>query len=120
MKTNNSLSRRHIVKAAAIVPFSAVAGTAANSSVTVGLIGSGGRGSTDSRYAQQNPKSRVVALCDIADAPIERAKKRIPVENPKVYKDYREMLSSDVDAVIIATPHQAGRAPPWVRRTDSG
>ncbi len=42
MKTNNLLSRRHIVKAAAIVPFSAVAGTAANSSVTVGLLGSGG------------------------------------------------------------------------------
>ncbi|MBC7925909.1 MAG: hypothetical protein H7039_09660, partial [Bryobacteraceae bacterium] len=38
------LTRRNIVKAAAIIPFAAVSGTAANSAITVGLIGTGSRG----------------------------------------------------------------------------
>ena len=46
----------------------------------------------------------LVALCDIFDDRIDRAKKNIPVENPKVYKNYKDLLASDVDAVIIATP----------------
>src|SRR6185503_20847921 len=51
----------------------------------------------------QDPNARLVALCDIFDDRIEQAKKKIPVANPKVYKDYHELLASDVDAVIIAT-----------------
>ncbi len=99
------LSRRNIVKAATIVPFSAVVGSAANSAVTVGLIGSGGRGSGLARFAEQDKRGRVVALSDLLDEKIELAKKKIDVTNPKIYKDYRELLASDVDAVIIATPH---------------
>ena len=99
------LSRRNIVKAATIVPFSAVVGSAANSAVTVGLIGSGGRGSGLARFAEQDKRGRVVALSDLLDEKIELAKKKSDVTNPKIYKDYRELLASDVDAVIIATPH---------------
>ena len=106
MATNNlGLSRRSIVKAATIVPFSAVAGSAANSAVTVGLIGSGRRGPGLARFAEQDKRGQVVALSDILDEKIERAKKKIGVVNPKTFKDYRELLASDVDAVIIATPN---------------
>jgi predicted dehydrogenase len=45
-----------------------------------------------------------VALCDVVDAKIERAKQAIGTEDPKVYQDFRKLLESDVDAVIIATP----------------
>ena len=45
-----------------------------------------------------------MAVADIQDSQIEKAKKRIPYGNLKVYKDYNEMLASDIDAVIIATP----------------
>lgn len=45
----------------------------------------------------------MVALCDLFDEQIVKAKQRIPVENPTVYKDLNEMLASDIDAVIIAT-----------------
>ena len=98
------LSRRNLVQAAAFVPFAAVKGTAANSAVKVGLLGSGGRGSRLSSFVVQVPQARLVALSDLFDEQIEKAKQRIPIENPEVYKDYHEMLASDIDAVIIATP----------------
>jgi myo-inositol 2-dehydrogenase/D-chiro-inositol 1-dehydrogenase len=98
------ISRRDLVKAAAVVPFGAVRGTAANSAVKVGLIGSGGRGTFDASILVKNPKARLTALCDIFDDRIESARQKIPVENPKVFQNYHDLLASDVDAVIIATP----------------
>ena len=92
------------MKAAAIVPFAAVSGTAANSAVSVGLIGAGKRGPTVSRLLMQNTAGRITALSDLYDEKIERAKQTIGVENPAVYKDYEELLASDVDAVMISTP----------------
>ena len=98
------LTRRNIVKAAAIIPFTAVSGSAANSAVTVGLIGTGNRGTYVAATLAKNTPARVVALCDVVDSKIERAKGAIGVENPKVYNDFKKLLESDVDAVIIATP----------------
>jgi predicted dehydrogenase len=92
------------MKAAAIVPFGAVRGSAANSAVKVGLIGSGGRGTFDASILVKDPRARLVAICDLFDDRIASAKQKIPIENPKVYKDYKELLASDVDAVLIATP----------------
>ena len=100
----NSLTRRNLVQAAALVPFAAVRGTAANSAVRVGLLGSGGRGSRLASYVVKTPQAKLVALCDLFDEQIDRAKERIPISSPKVYKDLHEMLASDIDAVIIATP----------------
>jgi predicted dehydrogenase len=97
-------SRRNAVKAAALIPFAAVRGSAANSAVTVGLFGSGSRGTYVAGTLAKNTPGRVVALCDIFDAKMEKAKASIGVENPKLYKDFHQLLASDVDAVIIATP----------------
>lgn len=101
---SDDMTRRNLLRAAALIPFTAVGGTAANSAVTVGLLGSGARGTFDASLLVKYTGARLVALCDLFDEQIERAKKNIPIANPKVYKDYREMLASDVDAVIIATP----------------
>ena len=100
----SSISRRSLMQSASLVPFTAVAGSAANSAVKVGLIGAGGRGTTLARNLVQHSGARLVAISDLFDDRIERAKKRIPVENPTIYKDYHDLLASDVDAVIIATP----------------
>ena len=70
----NDQTRRAMLRAAMAVPFTAVRGSAANSAVTVGLIGSGGRGTFDAGWLVQNPDARLVALCDIFDDRIERAK----------------------------------------------
>ena len=92
------------MKIAALLPVAGARGTAANPAVTVGLIGSGGRGTFDAGLLVNIENARLVALCDIFDDRIERIKKSVPLKDPKVYKDYRELLASDVDAVIIATP----------------
>src|SRR5664280_1076219 len=98
----SEMTRRGLMKTAALLPLAGARGTAANSAVTVGLIGSGGRGTFDAGLLVNNiPNARLVALCDIYDDRIERAKRNIPLKDPKVYKDYHELLASDVDAVII-------------------
>jgi myo-inositol 2-dehydrogenase/D-chiro-inositol 1-dehydrogenase len=77
----------------------------ANSKISVGLIGSGNRGSYDASIVQGDPRGRITALCDLYDDRIEKAKQTIKVENPTVYKDFEKLLASpDIDAVIIATP----------------
>jgi len=96
-----NLSRRRVLGALAMT---GVQATAANSSITVGLIGCGDRGILVARLLKKNSGARLVALCDIFVDRIEHAKQAIPVENPRVYEDYRKLLASDVDAVIIATP----------------
>jgi len=92
------------MKAAAVMPFAAVRGSAANSAVTVGLFGSGNRGTFVAGLLAKNTPARITALCDIFDAKMEKAKGAIGLDNPKMYKDFHELLASDVDAVIIATP----------------
>ncbi|MBI3278240.1 MAG: Gfo/Idh/MocA family oxidoreductase [Acidobacteria bacterium] len=108
---SKNLSRRNFLSggtAAAttftIVAPQAVRGSQANSKITLGLIGSGNRGSYDAMIVNADPRARVTALCDLFDDRIEMAKQRIRVDNPAVYKDYEKLLASDVDAVLIATP----------------
>src|SRR5437870_12980380 len=102
--TISTVSRRSAVKATAMMPFATVRGSAANSAVTVGLFGSGNRGTYVAGLLAKNTPGRVVALCDLFDAKLEKAKTSIGLDNPKLYKDFHQLLASDVDAVIIATP----------------
>ena len=44
-----------------------------------------------------------MALRDLFDEQIEKAKQRIPIENPKVYKDCREMLDSPLVSSVFYT-----------------
>lgn len=102
--TMNEISRRRLFQSAALAPLAAVRGSAANSAVTVGLIGSGGRGTFDAGLLVKNTQARLVAICDIFDDRLQKAAKAIPAPDAKQYKDLHELLASDVDAVIIATP----------------
>jgi predicted dehydrogenase len=82
----------------------AAAGTAANSAVTVGVLGTGNRGTYVASMMAKHTPARVVAVCDLFDEKMEAAKKTIGVESPRLYKDFRQMLASDIDAILIATP----------------
>jgi myo-inositol 2-dehydrogenase / D-chiro-inositol 1-dehydrogenase len=95
----NVISRRTLLAASI-----AASGTAANSALTVGVLGTGSRGTFVSAMMTKHTPARVVALCDLFDEKLEAAKKTIGVENPRLYKDFHQMLASDVDAIIIATP----------------
>jgi predicted dehydrogenase len=98
------LNRRNLIKSAALVPFQSLRGTAANNAVKVGLIGSGGRGTYDASIAAKDPNAHIEAICDLFDDRLQAAKSKIPAPGAKVFKDYKDLLASDVDAVIIATP----------------
>jgi predicted dehydrogenase len=87
-----------------IVGAGAVRGSQANSRISVGLIGCGGRGSYDASIFNADPRARVTALCDLFDDRIETATQKIKAQNPAVYKDFEKLLASNLDAVIIATP----------------
>jgi myo-inositol 2-dehydrogenase / D-chiro-inositol 1-dehydrogenase len=100
----SNLSRRNLVKTAALVPFQAVRGTAQNSAVKIGLIGAGSRGTNDARILAKDGRARIVAVCDIFEEQIEAAKTKIPATEAKAYKSHKDLLASDVDAVVIATP----------------
>jgi predicted dehydrogenase len=106
--TNGKTTRRAMLGAGAaftIVNPGAVRGTQANSKISVGLIGAGNRGSYDASIVHADPRARITALCDLFDDQIERAKQRIKVDNPRVYKDFQQLLAApDIDAVWIASP----------------
>jgi predicted dehydrogenase len=88
-----------------IVAPQAVRGSQANSKISVGLIGSGGRGTYDATIVNGDPRARVSALCDLFDDRIEKATAALKLQNPKTYKDFEKLLgAADIDAVIIATP----------------
>lgn len=104
-------SRRDFLKKAGataagllLVKPESVRGTPANSAITVGVLGPGRRGTSVARHFLANSHARLVALCDIFDDQIAAAKERLKLDNIKVYKNHQELLGSDLDAVLIATP----------------
>ena len=108
MKEQGALfSRRGVLAsgALAILSSQAVRGSQANSKISVGLIGSGGRGSYDAAMVNADPRARVTALCDLYDDRLEKAAQQIKAPGAKLYKDFEKLLASpDIDAVVIATP----------------
>ncbi len=75
-----------------------------NDTIQIALIGAGGMGSGDARMASSIPGVKLVAVCDIYDSRLVRAKERWG-SDLFTTRDYREILNRpDIDSVIIATP----------------
>ena len=76
--------------------------------VTLGVIGSGGRGMLVMQTFQKDPALRVGAICDVYEPNLERALSlaaKVPSNQPKAYRDYRQLLEDkNLNAVLIATP----------------
>jgi predicted dehydrogenase len=76
----------------------------ANDSIQIALIGAGGMGMGDTGLALSIPGVKLVAVCDVYDGRLARAKERWG-NQLFTTRDYREVLArKDVDAVIVATP----------------
>jgi len=83
-----------------------VFGSQANSAISFGIIGTGGRGRYVGTLMTKVPQARLGAICDLYPDRIDLAKTQIPgADKVKAYKDYKELLAqTDIDAVLIATP----------------
>ncbi|MBT32666.1 MAG: oxidoreductase [Thalassobius sp.] len=72
------------------------------------LIGSGWWGMNILRFAIASGSSKVVALCDVDNRQLSSAMtevNKLCSDNPKTYKDYRELLQKEKpEIVIVATP----------------
>jgi predicted dehydrogenase len=109
----SSVSRRVFIKTTAI----AAAGAAlparswgqvlgANDDLRLAVIGLNGRGKAHLSSLARITGVRVVALCDVDTAVLDRVKPTVNAGSVKTYTDIRKLLAShDVDAVTIATPN---------------
>jgi len=95
-------SRRALIGAASILPAATLRSTAANSAPSVGVIGVGNRGSYLAELVAGQTPARLAAACDLSEERLARVKAFAP--GAQAYQDYRELLRSSIDAVIIATP----------------
>jgi predicted dehydrogenase len=95
-----------------------VRGSAANSAIRVGLLGCGGRGSEDATNLIDAGGARVVALADLFQDQLDKARSRFDkvqqakgfsaVDASQVFAGadaYKQIAASkEVDAIVIATP----------------
>jgi len=111
---SKDVSRREFVKTAGAVTAAAAAVVqsapaiqkvkAANDQVQFGMIGTGSRGSYLLKHLKSIDNGKCVALCDINEENLGHGVTTIG-NNPKTFKDYRELLSlKDVDAVFVTVP----------------
>jgi myo-inositol 2-dehydrogenase/D-chiro-inositol 1-dehydrogenase len=101
------ITRRTVIQSAPLILGAKTAfGYQANSAVSFGIIGTGGRGQYVGALMAKDPNARIAAICDKYADRIDAAKTNVPgADGAKTYRDYRELLNDPgVDAVLIATP----------------
>jgi predicted dehydrogenase len=101
-------SRRDLLKTAGLALAGGYApstrGYAANETIRIGCIGTGGRCQALMRALVQIKGAKIVALCDVWDQALSNAQKIVP--DATTVKDYRTVLDrKDIDAVLIASPN---------------
>jgi len=97
-----------VAGAATLAPHSWAQVPGANGDVRLAIVGVNGRGGAPIKVYGQAKGVRIVALCDVDSAILERAAKPFHDRGEKIqtFQDVRELLTrSDIDAISIATPH---------------
>src|SRR5438309_927182 len=107
--SQSDLTRRHFlgVPAVAVGGAALLSAQSPNDTVRVAFIGVGNRGSYLLQHMLKVPGIKVVAICDIDPAALEKAISAAGAagNSAQGYSDYRKMLDrQDIDAVVIATP----------------
>jgi predicted dehydrogenase len=108
---NNSLSRRKFLQQTALSTTAvwlaapqilrAQSGVSANEKLNIGIIGVAGQGGYS--IGQLKDVANLVALCDVDDTKLAKAKQQFP--GAKTYNDFRRLVEQkDLDAVVVATP----------------
>ena len=110
-----SLGRREFIAGAAaatvsVIRPSLVRGTEANSTVTLGLVGCGGRGNWIADLFEKTGHYRVVALADYFQDRVDAVGDKLKLDAARRYttlSGYRRLLDEKLDAVVIETPPYA-------------
>ena len=105
------MSRRHFIRnttlaasAAALTGPFVLRGQNLNSRIQVGVVGAGGKGSSDTDETAK-AGGMIVGLCDVDLGTLKTRGEKYP--DAKRYQDFRKMLTEmdkSIDAVIVATP----------------
>ncbi len=111
-----NVSRRNFLKASAAgasalafpsIVSSGVVGQ--DNAVRIAVVGCGGRGSQDLNSLVAVPGAKVIAVCELRDERLEKAKKIAYTTNPNGYKDFRKMIETEkpdgVTAVVEVQNH---------------
>jgi predicted dehydrogenase len=112
MEPHMKVSRRELLESLGIAAaglvtagYTATAkGFAANETISVGCIGTGGRCRRLMQSLATIPGVKIIAVCDVWDNHLEEGRK---LAQPDAFatKDYRALLDrKDIDAVVIGTP----------------
>jgi predicted dehydrogenase len=100
----NSSRRNFVLTGATVLSQRALAAEP----VTLGVIGSGGRGTFVMTVFQKDPALRVSAICDVYEPNLERALSTAAkgqATSPRAIRDYKQLLDDkSIQAVLIATP----------------
>ncbi len=96
---------RRVFAAAAVT--SAAAGyqriLGANDRIRLGFIGVGNRGNNLLNATKEYADQQIVAVCDLRSDYLDKAIADAGT-NPARFTDYRRLVESDLDAVVVATP----------------
>ena len=106
----SSINRRHFLKTStAGLALAAMGRAAPSETLTLGVIGTGGRAQSHLYSVHQYGAAKIAAICDIYDTNLRRSAKVIEDRQgtaPKLYTDFRKLLEDkSLDGVITATPH---------------
>ena len=112
-RPRGSVSRRSFLKSslatgAALALTPALKARGANDDLRVAVVGVRGHGRTHIRGYLDMPGVRLVALCDVDQAMLDRELKRLEQRDQKAdgYRDLRHLLErNDIDAISVATPN---------------
>ena len=102
---SNNTRRDFIKKTAAGAAFLASASArvlGANDRVRVGMIGVGARGQDLLKQLLAVKSAELVAVADIYSRRLEEAERLVP--GVRKFRDHRQLLDSDLDGVIVASP----------------
>ncbi len=109
-RDGNRVERRRFLAGAAAFTLLAphtVRGTQANSQLTLGLIGCGGRGTWLTRLFNQTGKYRFVACADYFKDRVDRVGQKLSIPEDRRFTrlhGYKRLLDCQLDAVVIETP----------------
>jgi len=97
-------NRRHFLIASATAVAASRKAIGANDTISVGIIGSGGRARHLMKSLVKVPGVRIDAVCDIWDQALLEGKK-LADANATTTKRYQELLDrKGIDAVLIGSP----------------